>query len=129
MKTYTIFIMENKKNRAVEDVILVKEGFNFFAMIFNIFWLLYNRLWLFAAISFILINFILSIFSTYVYFIFLLLFAVFIGFEANNLLIYRFQRENYTFAGFSLGNDEDDAKIKFLDSVNKENKDKGKIIY
>lgn len=129
MKTYTIFIKENKQNRAVEDVILVKEGFNFFAMIFNIFWLLYNKLWLFAGISFCLINIVFSLFSTYVYFVFLMMFLFLIGFEANNLLIYRFQRENYTFAGFSLGNDEDDAKIKFLDSINKENKDKGKIIY
>ena len=86
-------------------------------------------IWDFSTILLVISLVVFSIFSTYVYFVFLLLFSIFLGLEANNLLIYRFQRENYTFAGFSLGNDEDDAKIKFLDSINKENKDKGRIIY
>lgn len=129
MKSYCIFIKKNKETEAMEDVILIKDGFNFNAMLFNIFWFLYHKMW----ISFFIVLFIFSISNLFligiVFFIFLLLFLIFIGLEANNILLYKFKNGDYFFAGCSLGNNEKEAKIRFLDSINKENRDNNKVIY
>lgn len=129
MKTYNIFIKQNKENNSIEDVLLIKDGFNIFACIFNIFWFLFNKLWLFAFITFIMLNFSVLIFSTTISNIFILLFLLLIGFESNNLLLYRFQREGYYFVGYSIANSKKEAELKFLDDFNKNAKDNNRIIY
>lgn len=128
MNSYSIFVKQSKKSKALEDVILVKEGFNFFAMFFNIFWFLCNKLYLFAIIYFILIKFAFAIFSVYIAWTFAFLFSLLIGFEANNLLLYRFQREKYFFIGYTTGNNRKEAEVRFLDEVNREAKEKN-IVY
>ena len=127
--TYSIFVKQNKKTRALDDVILVKEGFNFFAMVFNIFWFLCNKLYLFAFLFFIITDFACIVFSPMVAGTFIVLFSILVGFEANNLLLYRFQREKYFFVGYSTGNNRKEASIRFLDEVNKEAKEKNSVIY
>lgn len=128
MKTYNIFIKQNKDNNAVEDVLLIKEGFNIFAFVFTVFWFLFNKLWLFAGISFILINIFNFVFSFMVGSIFVLLFSLLIGFEANNLLLYRFQREGYYFVGYTTGRNKKEAEIRFLDDINKDAKGDGRVV-
>ncbi len=129
MKSYSIFIKKNKENESVDDVILVKEGFNFYALIFNILWFLFKKMWICSIVFIIIIPSILYIFSHFVAFPIILLILVFIGLEANDLLIKKFQKSDYYFVGYSTGNDEKEAKLRFLDSLNQENKDKNKIIY
>jgi hypothetical protein len=129
MKTYNIFVKQEDKTERLIDVILVREGFNIFATIFNILWFIYNRLWLFALLTFFVINFAFYILPVYVCTVFVILFLILLGFEANNFLLYRFQREKYYFIGYSIGNDEKDAKMKFLDEINIENKEKNRVIY
>lgn len=128
MKTYNIFIKQNKDNEAVEDILLIKEGFNMFAFVFNIFWFLSNKLWLFAAIAFAIINLVTIIFSPIVSSAFMFLFSLLIGFEANNLLLYRFQREKYYFVGYTTGNNRKEAELRFLDDINKNAKNNEKIV-
>lgn len=129
MKSYSIFIKKNKENESVDDVILVKEGFNFYALIFNILWFLFKKMWICSIVFIIIIPSILYIFSHFVAFPIVLLILVFIGLEANDLLIKKFQKSDYYFVGYSTGNDEKEAKLRFLDSLNQENKDKSKVIY
>lgn len=128
MKTYNIFIKQNKDNKAVEDILLIKEGFNMSAFVFNIFWFLSNKLWLFAAIAFAIINLVTIIFSPVVSSAFMFLFSLLIGFEANNLLLYRFQREKYYFVGYTTGNNRKEAELRFLDDINKNAKNNEKIV-
>lgn len=128
MKTYNIFIKQNKDNEAVEDILLIKEGFNMSAFVFNIFWFLSNKLWLFAAIAFAIINLVTIIFSPVVSSAFMFLFSLLIGFEANNLLLYRFQREKYYFVGYTTGNNRKEAELRFLDDINKNAKNNEKIV-
>ncbi|MDR1499078.1 MAG: DUF2628 domain-containing protein [Rickettsiales bacterium] len=120
---------QNEESGVLEDVILVREGFNLFASVFNIFWFLFNKLWLFATLAFCIINIAYYILSAYIYGVFMVLFLLLIGFEANNLLLYRFQREKYYFSGYSMGNSEREAKLRFLDNINKNGKEKNNIIY
>lgn len=129
MKSYSIFIKTNKDNGSIDDVILIKEGFNFYAFIFGIFWFLVKKMWI-CSIIFLTIVFLISYFFCYfIAFAIVLLLLIFIGFEANDLLIKKFQKNNYYFAGYTTGNDEKEAKLRFLDDLNQENEDKNKIIY
>lgn len=129
MNTYSIFVKQNRRSKSLDDVILVKEGFNVFAMIFNIFWFLSNKLYLFTIISFVIINFSMLFFSHSVFIVFLFLFCLLIGFEANNLLLYRFQKEKYFFVGYSTGKNKEEAQLRFLDEVNKEAKNNNQVVY
>lgn len=129
MNTYSIFVKQNRKSKSLDDVTLVKEGFNIFAMIFNMFWFLYNKLYLFALLFFVIINCSIIFFSYTISTIFIFLFCLLIGFEANNLLLYRFQKEKYFFVGYSTGKDKEEAQLRFLDEVNKEAKNNNQVIY
>lgn len=128
MKTYNIFVKQNRDNNSVEDVLLIKEGFNPFAFLFTIFWFLFNKLWLFAGISFVVVNIFTFIFSSIVSSFFILLFSLLIGFEANNLLLYRFQREGYYFVGYTTGKSRSEAELRFLDDINKDAKGEGRVV-
>jgi hypothetical protein len=56
------------------------------------------------------------------------MFCVLLGFEAENALFYRLKKEKYYFVGFSIGVDESDAKMKFLEQINKQNKIEDKLM-
>ena len=129
MKSYSIFVKKSKNDESIDDVILVKEGFNFYALFFNILWFLLKKMWICSAVVTTVICLICYVFSYSVATSIISLILIFIGFEANNLLIKKFQKNNYYFVGYSSGNDEKEAKLRFLDSVNQENKDKNKIFY
>ena len=129
MKSYSIFIKKNDKSESIDDVILLKEGFNFYAFFFFFFWFLYNKLWICSLIYIILMSLLTYFFSYFVILSINLLILIFVGLEANNFLIKKFQKNNYYFVGYSTGNDEKEAKLRFLDNVNKENKNNNKIIY
>ena len=47
MDFYTIHIKNGNKN---EEPIAIKEGFNWYSLIFNFFWPIYNRIWLLAVV-------------------------------------------------------------------------------
>lgn len=129
IKTYNIFIKQNKTSNAVDDILFIKDGFNAFAFLFNIFWFLSVKLWLFAFLFFAIITFANIIFSPLVSSIFSFMLSLLVGFEANNLLLYRFQRDGYYFVGYSFGNNKKEAEIKYLEEINKNAKDSGAIVY
>ncbi|MDR2760801.1 MAG: DUF2628 domain-containing protein, partial [Rickettsiales bacterium] len=95
MNGYDIFIKHNAENNKIEDVLLVKIGFNWAACLFSLFWFLFNRLWLFAIIFFGFCSLANIIFSAFAGKIIFALTCFLLGWEAENLLIYRFKRENY----------------------------------
>ncbi|MDR2078040.1 MAG: DUF2628 domain-containing protein [Rickettsiales bacterium] len=121
MKTYGIFVKKDKKTGTVDDVFLVKEGANMFALIFNVFWFLFHKLWHMAILTCVLAS--LALFMPLTLgFVFICILMLLIGLEGNNILMHSLdQRGNYYFAGFSMGINRQDAKLKFLDGINKEN--------
>ena len=47
--------------------------------------------------------------------------AILLGFEADDILISLYKRnKNYIFVGVIMGNSENEAKVKFLEEMNKE---------
>lgn len=119
MKFYNIFLKEDN-NGAIRELILLKYGFNFFAFFFNIFWLLYKK----CFVTSILISIILYTVSTFLSFdyfmIIFLLLSIILGFESDRLLIKKYIKEDYKYLGYTSGNNEIEAKRRFLDSINNE---------
>ena len=119
MKFYNIFLKEDNKG-VIKELILLKYGFNFFAFFFNIFWLLCKRCFVTSILS-IIILYIVSTFISFNYFIIIyLLLSIILGFESNRLLTKKYIREDYKYLGYTSGNNEAEAKRRFLDSINNE---------
>ena len=119
--TYMVFVKASKKSDRFEDLVLLKNGFNLSAMIFNILWLLFNNCYILTAISVILVKIIQHYFTTFGSIITYVMLAVLLGFEADDILISLYKRnKNYIFVGVIMGNSENEAKVKFLEEMNKE---------
>ena len=119
MKFYNIFLKEDT-NGVVKELILLKYGFDPFAFIFNVFWLLYKKCFMLGSISIIML-YVISTFTNTSYFILTSLFlSTILGFEANRILTKKYIREDYKYLGCTSGNNEIEAKRRFLDSINKE---------
>ncbi|MDR0572180.1 MAG: DUF2628 domain-containing protein, partial [Rickettsiales bacterium] len=92
MKNYSIFVKQSAENGKIEDVLLIRVGFNWKACVFNVVWLMFNKLWLFSFLFFMCYSFTKFVFSPFVGVIFLCLFCVLLGFEAENVLFYRLKK-------------------------------------
>jgi len=125
-KNYKIFLKKDEKD-TIKDLILVKEGFIFSALLFGFFWLFYCKVWregLLTLLAFILSHFLamfgmVGIALAFVVQIGITLGIAFFGsdFYANSLI-----RKKYEFLGYSTGKDESEAKLRFLDKINEKNK-------
>lgn len=130
MKIYRIFLKKNNKG-VIENLEMIKEGFNIYAFIFNIFFLLYKKLWKeFFIIFFIII--VLNIFekyfiSSYVIIPIQLCLCVFISFEYQDWITKKMIKTGYQFLGYSSGNTIREAKLKFLDNLNENYKNDDKL--
>ena len=58
MKIYNALIKKNKEGK-IEDVILLKEGFSFFAFLFSGLWFLYHKMWS-EFLAILLVNFLIA---------------------------------------------------------------------
>ena len=116
-----VFVKASKKSDRFEDLVLLKNGFNLSAMLFNILWLLFNNCYILTAISVILVKIIQYYFTTFGSIITYIMLAILLGFEADDILISLYKRnKNYIFVGVIMGNSENEAKVKFLEEMNKE---------
>ena len=119
--TYMVFVKASKKSDRFEDLVLLKSGFNKLAMFFNIVWLLFNKCYVLTAVAIILVKIIQYYFTTFGSIITYTMLAVLLGFEADDILIALYKRnKNYIFVGIIMGNSENEAKVKFLEEMNKE---------
>lgn len=121
MKLYSAFIKKNDSEK-VEDVVLIKEGFSFAALIFGIsnLWFLYHKMWR-EFFTLILVNFIFAYFFTTLSDfdkIFLQVAFVFIiALNANYWFCENLKKKNYQFIGLVFGSDLTSAKIRFLKNL------------
>ena len=119
MKFYNIFLKNDEKG-VVEDLILLKEGFNIYPPIFGVFWFLYKKCYI-SALILTIINYVISTFLDIEYYIgiyvgiFLLM-----GFESNRILMKKYIKSGYKYLGYTSGKNEIEAKRRFLDSINKD---------
>ena len=121
MKIYRIFLKKTKEG-VIDDLELLKEGFNVWAFVFQLFYLIYKRLWKQLIIMFILFSVLnilqLNFVSSYIIIPIQICICVYIGFEFTDWYSQKLVKIGYQFLGYSSGNDEKEAKLKFLDNIN-----------
>lgn len=121
MKTYRIFLKKTDKG-VIDDLEVIRDGFNFWAFLFHFFYLLYKKLWKQSIIIFIILlflNFIqFKFLSWYIIFPIQVCLCIYIGFEYADWFAKKLIFSKYQFLGYSSGNNEREAKLKFLDSIN-----------
>lgn len=111
MKIYNALIKKNKEGQ-IRDIVLIKEGFSFFAFLFSALWFLFHRMW---REFFILL--LVGIVFNYIYGDKVLLeiaFFFLIAFNANYWFCEHMKNKGYEFAGLVFGNDCESAKLRFI---------------
>jgi hypothetical protein len=129
MKLFYIYVKKSL-NQTIDDVVVIKNGFSFFAFTFNIFWFLQHKMWKKSVVLFC-INIILGFIASKHWFdgmdilITELGLIVIIGLNANYWYEKKLLKENYQFFGCAYSNNENEAKLKFfsglLDAKDKSN--------
>lgn len=122
MTLYKIFLKRSKTG-VIEDLELIKDGFNFFILIFQVLYLLYKKLWKKALILFLVFVFLNSLqykelFSNYITISIQLSILLYVAFECNDWIAKKMIKDGYEFLGFSSGNNIKEAKLKFLENMN-----------
>lgn len=124
MKLYNSYINKTK-NQAIKDLVLVKNGFSFFAFLFNIFWFLYHRMWK-ESLVLLIVNYLLieisakAIFGDFEVFIIMIGFSTIIAINANHWYTQHLRRKDYLFAGYVFGKNREAAKLRFIHNLTKE---------
>ncbi len=121
MKIYRIFLKKTNKG-IIDDLELLKEGFNIWAFVFQLFYLIYRRLWKQSIVIFVLFSILnllqLNFISAYIIIPIQICICIYIGFEYTDWYSQKLVNSGYQFLGYSSGNDKKEAKLKFLDSIN-----------
>lgn len=122
MNIYTVHINTKKANLplAIDSVVILKEGFSFYACLLHFFWLAYKRIWIPAAVVFVAFAllgalergaFISVEYSAMVQFGIM----VYVGFSAYDWLRKSLELRGYTFAGVVTARDDIEAYQRFFD--------------
>ena len=127
MKVYRIFLKKDGENK-IEDLKILKEGFDFNSLLFGCFYFYLRRLWWQEGV--ILIILLLSIFMPSLFFIFfplLFVILVYFGFKSVNWYSKKLLDLGYVYLGYSIGNNIKEAKLKFLETLNNDYSDNDKL--
>lgn len=121
MKIYRIFLKKTNEG-IIDDLELLKEGFNIWAFVFQLFYLIYRRLWKQSIVIFVLFSILnllqLNFISAYIIIPIQICICIYIGFEYTDWYSQKLVNSGYQFLGYSSGNDKKEAKLKFLDNIN-----------
>ncbi len=119
LKFYNIFLREGP-NKRVEDLVMIKDGFNFYSLIFNVLWLFTKGLFvpgfIFTIITLSAFRYLSVIAVCFIH----LLLSIFLSLEGHRLLMKKYIRDDWKYLGYSSGVNIKDAKRRFLDSLNNE---------
>ena len=98
---------------------MVKEGFNWPALLFNVFWALWHRHWL-AAIALFAIPLVIAIITKAIGLapagqtVLSISWSVIVGLLANDLRRYYLERDGFVEDGIAAGKTPDDALFQYL---------------
>lgn len=118
LKVYTVHVKPADRDHP-EDVVLVREGFSFWAFLFQMLWALYHRLWLVTGL-FLLLALGAEILARNLglgagaQLVLSLAVGVLIGTEANNLRRWTLRRRGYRETAVVAGHDLDEAELHYF---------------
>ena len=131
MNLYKALVKFDKDNK-IEDVVVIDEGFSWGALILNPIWFLFHKMWLefFLFLSILILFNWTSRFGIYDFF----MQASLIFMMALNSKSWYFdaltKRKKYCFMAMVFGANATEAKIKFINQINLQNKENNeKIIF
>ena len=131
MNLYKGLVKFDKDNK-IEDVVVIDEGFSWGALILNPIWFLFHKMWLefFLFLSILILFNWTSRFGIYDFF----MQASLIFMMALNSKTWYFdaltKRKKYCFMAMVFGTNATEAKIKFINQINFQNKENNeKIIF
>lgn len=115
MNLYSIYTGRESKNL---DLIIIKQGFSFWALVFNFFWAIYHKMWS-LVILFIAFNLLMFLFQTTenVAIIDSIKYAMQIfvfGFFATELREFYARKRGMRLDDIILANSEEEAELKYL---------------
>ncbi len=117
-KFFAVYVKKDSNN-PLEEAVIVKQGFNFFAVIFTSFWALYNKIWwLFFALLCIegaLYYEISHNIESVIFFKSLgFLIQLWLGFEASNLKGKNLEKRGYMLFDVVCASDETEAHCRLF---------------
>lgn len=122
MKLYNALVKKNNRGD-IEDLVLVKEGYSFWAFLFGFAWFLYHKMWK-GAITLIVVSAVLANLDSLYLFnelggngkaILTIFFALIISINANYWLGAHLEKEGYSFAGTAFAKTAIEAQIRFAE--------------
>lgn len=121
MKLYNALVKKNQLGK-IEDIIMIKEGFSWKAFIFNAIWFVYHRMWkeiiILLAISFAF-GFFAKMSNDFDKASLQLALFFMVSLNANHWLCDKFKRKGYDFVGIVFGNNSTNAKLRFVQKLQK----------
>jgi hypothetical protein len=122
MKLYNALIKKNKEGK-ISEVILIKEGFSFFAFLFSAFWFLYHKMYkeflVLIAVD-ILFSFYANISSESDKILLQIAFVFIVALNANYWFCEHLKKKGYEFGGLFFGSSSEEAKLRFFDKYGDE---------
>ncbi len=119
MKLYSALIKKNKEGK-IADIVLLKEGFSFFAFLFGPFWFLYHKMWQ-EFLLLLAINIAFAIFGEIapggdkIFLEIALAFTV--ALNATYWFCEHLKKRNYEFVGLVFGSNFANAKLRFVQNL------------
>ena len=112
----------NKSKNKAEEIILVRDGFSFFAWVFNAFWLLSKKLWVPGLCFFLIIAVLGALgqinegFNPFLLSARILI-PLYVGFAAGEFWQKGLIKDGYKKIGMTYGRDEIEAKINAISDL------------
>lgn len=120
MKLYNALVKKNKEGK-IEDVILLKEGFSFFAFLFSGLWFLYHKMWkefFVVLVLDIILIFFAKISSPFDKFALEIALSFVIALNANYWFCEHLKKHcGYEFFGLVFGQNKANAKLRFISNL------------
>lgn len=121
MKIFTVHSKGNTLD-ALEDIVLVEEGFSWLAAILHVFYTLYNKMWLVSLVLFtieiILVTLELqNIVSNPILNAIRMGFLLFVGASFNDWQRNLLDKKGYIFQGVTSGKNEEEARYKYMTNM------------
>jgi hypothetical protein len=119
MNTYMIYRYEPDSKEHIEDLRVVKDGFNLWAFVFTIIWLLAYRLWR-PALAFVLFIFAIEflvnseVIGDSLGFVIKVIASWFVGVMFHQFLQSRYESEGYKLCGIVYAKSSEGAKMLYL---------------
>jgi hypothetical protein len=125
MKIYKIFLKENEGK--IEDLKIIKDGVDFFALIFQDLYLFYNKMWGKAFLfffAFFVLDFTFNIFFMLIGYVII---CSYIALHFSDWKSEQLIKDGYKILGLCNGKNKKEAKENFLEDFNNNYKEKDKL--